>query len=147
MNIQRIASASWEGDLESGTGAISTESGALADEPIAWSARVAGADGTNPEELLAAAVASCYAMAFTATAGRRDRTPRSTKVRACCTLDKGTDGLHITEMTVDLETGIPGMDDVGVRELAEEAALACPVSRALATRITIGTSTLAGARV
>lgn len=130
-NVERRSHVVWEGDLASGNGRMTEESSkTLEDAPITWASRVERPDGkTSPEELIASAHASCYAMALSNTLAEKGTPPERLEVDAVCTLDN--EALKIT--TVDLEVrGVVG--DIGNQDFenaAREAEQSCPVSNAL----------------
>jgi lipoyl-dependent peroxiredoxin len=127
-DILRHASATWAGDLRSGTGSASTESGALKDAKIAFVSRFENEPGSNPEELLAAAHAACFSMALSANLGRQGLTPKEIRTRATVTLNKGEAGFKITKVHLETEGEVPGIDQAGFAEAAEKTKQTCPVS-------------------
>jgi osmotically inducible protein OsmC len=135
----RVATVSWQGDL-SGSGDLTLESsGVLKATPVTWASRAEAPDGrTSPEELLAAAHASCYAMAFSnhlATEG--GVTAESLKVRAECDLDRVDGGLKVTTMRLQVRGVVPGIDEAGFVKLATEAEEKCPISNAIRGNVQI----------
>ena len=127
----RKAGAIWNGDLKSGGGMISTESKAMYEQPYNFSTRFEDAPGTNPEELLAAAHAACFSMAFASTLKKKGFTPKQIETNAECTIESQDDGWQITKMWLHTRGQIPGIDDGKFQELAKEAARGCPVSKLL----------------
>jgi osmotically inducible protein OsmC len=127
-DIERHATASWSGDLRGGTGKASTESGAVSDAPVAFSSRFENNPGSNPEELLAAAHASCFSMALSGVLGRQGSTPKEIRTRATLTLHKGESGFKITKMHLATEGDVPGIDQAAFQAAAEQAKQTCPVS-------------------
>ncbi|WP_336037981.1 OsmC family peroxiredoxin [Halobacterium yunchengense] len=124
----RTASAVWNGTLHDGEGALSLESGAY-DGPYSFASRFADADTTNPEELLGAAEAGCYAMALALHLGEAGYDPQRVQAEAAVTLD--ADALEITGVELDVTGEVPGVDEAEFREHAADAAEGCPVSKAL----------------
>jgi lipoyl-dependent peroxiredoxin len=124
------SSAVWEGGLRGGRGHFQTASGALSGD-YSFATRFESAKGTNPEELIAAAHASCLSMALSAglEAAKTPATRISTK--ASCTIDKVGDGFKITKMRLEVRGEVPGLDEAGFRAAAEKAKDGCPVSQAL----------------
>ncbi|HWQ14611.1 MAG TPA: OsmC family peroxiredoxin [Roseiflexaceae bacterium] len=127
-DILRRASATWAGDLRSGSGTASTESGALRDVKMAFSSRFENESGSNPEELLAAAHAACFSMALSANLGRQGFTPTAIRTQATLTLHKGEAGFKITKIHLDTEAEVPGIDDATFQATAEKTKQTCPVS-------------------
>jgi lipoyl-dependent peroxiredoxin len=135
MALDTTASAHWEGDLMSGAGTASFTSGAIGTLPISWKARSEGVEGvTNPEELIAAAHASCFSMSLSNILGKRGTPPAALDVTATVTFVPGT---GITDVVLELEGDVPGLDDAEFRAAAEEAKVNCPVSKALAGNVDI----------
>src|SRR5471032_748730 len=129
--MKRKASARWQGDLKAGKGAISTDSGVLADTPYSFTTRFEGAKGTNPEELIAASHAGCFTMALSAELGKAGFTPDSIETTAVVTLDlHGTPTVTKSHLTTTAK--IPGIDKAKFDEIAAGAKAGCPISRLLA---------------
>ncbi len=133
--MKRKASAIWRGGLKDGKGNISTESGVLAQTQYSFSTRFESGVGTNPEELIAAAHAGCFAMAFSAELGKAGITPKSIQVTATVTLDKTDAGWTVTESHLDVMAKIPGADRAKVLGVANVAKLGCPISRLLNAKV------------
>jgi len=108
--MKRKASAVWRGGLKDGKGSISTESGVLKETQYSFSTRFESGIGTNPEELIAAAHAGCFAMAFSAELGKTGITPESISVTATVTLDKTDAGWTVTASHLDVSAKIPGAE-------------------------------------
>jgi osmotically inducible protein OsmC len=144
--IHKSASVHWEGKGKAGQGLISTETGALQDHPYGFGSRFEDdRKGSNPEELLAAAHASCFTMAFSfACAAKGFETAKADTV-ATVHLDKVGDGYRIDRIDLELRASIPGIDAQTFQQLAVQAKNTCPLSRALASvpRITLIASLLA----
>src|ERR1700685_1488691 len=100
--MKRTASALWQGGLKDGKGSISTESGVLKDTQYSFSTRFENGIGTNPEELIAAAHAGCFSMAFSAQLGEAGITPDSINTTATVTLEKTDAGFTVTESHLDM---------------------------------------------
>jgi len=109
--MKKSASAVWQGGLKDGKGTISTESGALKDNPYGFNTRFEGAPGTNPEELIGAAHAGCFSMALSMMLGQAGLTAERIETRAEVTLDKDGEGFSITAIDLTLKARIPGADD------------------------------------
>ena len=135
--MKRKASAVWRGGLKGGKGSITTESGELKQTPYSFSTRFENGIGTNPEELIAAAHAGCFSMAFSAELGKAGLTPESSHTTATVTLDKTDAGWAVTESHLDLTAKIPGMDELKFNAIANAAKEGCPVSRLLKANVTL----------
>ena len=128
----RKASAEWKGNLKEGQGTVSTESGALKDLRYSFTTRFENAAGTNPEELIGAAHASCFAMALSGKLGGANMTAESIQVTANVSLDKLDAGWTVTAVHLDLTAKIPNADPTAFQKAAEDAKAGCPISRLLA---------------
>ena len=135
--MKRKASAVWRGGLKEGKGSISTESGVLAQTQYSFSTRFESGVGTNPEELIAAAHAGCFAMAFSAELGKAGIIPESISATATVTLDKTEAGWTVTSSHLDVTAKIPGADRSKVLGVANVAKLGCPISRLLKANVTM----------
>ncbi|GAC1393549.1 MAG: OsmC family protein [Vulcanimicrobiaceae bacterium] len=131
MAINRRASGSWAGDLKSGSGMVSTQSGAIKDLPFSFGTRFGDVPGTNPEELIAAAHAGCYSMALTAYLGSQNIVSNRIETKAVCTLEQIEGGFKIAKMHLSVTGDVPGVDTARFAQLASEAERQCPVSNAL----------------
>lgn len=135
MAIQRKADVLWENDLLNGGGRVRFGSGGLPESPVTWNARTEQHGGkTSPEELLAAAHASCYAMALSGTLARRGTPPKRLDVSAVCTFDKLGGGWKVTTMELSVKGSVPGIDKAKFEDAAREA-LDVSTGRAIATCI------------
>ncbi|MGA6097918.1 OsmC family protein [Stutzerimonas marianensis] len=141
--MKKTASAVWQGDLKSGKGTISTQSGALKDNPYGFNTRFEGAPGTNPEELIGAAHAGCFSMAFSMMLGQAGLTPERIDTSAEVTLDKQGEGFAITQIALTMKAKVPGASEEQFREIANKAKEGCPVSRVLNAQISLN-ATLEG---
>lgn len=130
-DIRRTGEATWRGDLTRGDGVVSTESGTLAQESYTFKTRFGNAEGTNPEELIAAAHAACYSMAFAHTLSEKGHRPESITTRATCSLVPTDGGFRIARMHLQVRGKVPGLDEAAFRQIAEEADRGCPVSNLL----------------
>jgi lipoyl-dependent peroxiredoxin len=135
--MQRKASAEWSGGLKDGKGTISAESGVLSGVPYSFSRRFENEKGTNPEELVAAAHASCFAMATSAQLGTVGITAESIAATATVALEKVGDGFSITTSHLNVTIKAPGADRAKVQEAAENAKGGCPVSKLLNAKISM----------
>jgi osmotically inducible protein OsmC len=135
--MKRKASAVWQGDLKSGKGSISTESGVLKQSQYSFGTRFENGVGTNPEELIAAAHAGCFSMALSAELGKAGFTPESIHTTATITLDKTNAGFTVTESHLDMTAKIPGIDQAKFIAIANGAKAGCPISRLLNAKVTL----------
>lgn len=135
--MKRKASAVWRGDLKTGKGGISTESGVLKETQYSFGTRFENGVGTNPEELIAAAHAGCFAMAFSAELGKAGLTPETISATATVSLDKTDAGWTVTESHLDVTAKVPGADKSKVLEIASGAKAGCPISRLLNAKVTM----------
>lgn len=140
--MKKTASAHWQGDLKQGKGTISTESGALKENPYGFNTRFEDTPGTNPEELVGAAHAGCFSMAFSMLLGEEDFTPDSIDTKATVTLEKQSDGFSITAVHLEMQARIPGIDQAKFEEIAKKAKIGCPVSKLLNADITLDATLL-----
>jgi osmotically inducible protein OsmC len=135
--MKRKASAVWRGGLKDGKGTISSESGVLKETQYSFSTRFENGIGTNPEELVAAAHAGCFSMAFSAELGKANLTPESIHTTATITMDKTDAGWTITESHLDVAAKIPGVDPAKFTAAANAAKAGCPISRLLKANVTM----------
>lgn len=135
--MKRKATAEWRGDLKAGKGTLTTESGVLAGARYSFTTRFEGEKGTNPEELVAAAHAGCFAMALSAELGKANLTAESLKATAVVSLEKDAGGWSITESALDLVAKIPGASEAAFRAAADSAKANCPLSKLLKAKITL----------
>jgi osmotically inducible protein OsmC len=142
MSIIKKASAHWEGDLKSGIGSISTETGVLRDAPYGFKARFEGGKGTNPEELIGAAHAGCFSMALSMILGGANLKADSIDTQAEVTLDQDGEGFSITAVHLILKAKIPGATQQQFDELTAKAKEGCPVSKVLNAKITLDATLL-----
>jgi osmotically inducible protein OsmC len=134
MAARRRADAVWNGDLPSGKGRVSAStSGAFKDLAVSWATRSEEASNgqTSPEELVAAAHASCFAMALSAGLGRAGHPPEQLDVSATVTFDRVGDGFKVTSSELSVRGRVPGLDAAGFQQAAEAAKDGCPISQAL----------------
>jgi osmotically inducible protein OsmC len=133
MSAIRRAEVSWSGDLTSGTGTVSARSsGAFESLPVSWAARTESSDGkTSPEELVAAAHASCFAMAFSGGLARAGTPPERLDVSADVTFDKVDAGWRVISSALTVRGVVPGMSADDFVAAAEAAKDGCPISQAL----------------
>ena len=133
MEITRHADVSWSGDLQTGSGTINyVSSGAFSRLPVTWASRTEDHNGrTSPEELLAAAHASCFSMAFSARLGKNGTPAAKLDTKVVISFAKGDAGWKIATSTITVKGDVPGIDLDTFKALAEDAKDNCPVSVAL----------------
>lgn len=129
MKIKRKGSAVWQGGLKDGKGAISTESGALSSYPYGFATRFEGQRGSNPEELIGAAHASCFTMALSLILGEAQLKAEQMETSAEVTLEQVEGGYAITSIHLTLKAKIPNANESKFQELAAKAKAGCPVSK------------------
>lgn len=129
--LLRRATATWQGTLLEGNGRVSTGSGALREAAVSFASRFENAPASNPEELLAAAHASCFSMKLSGVLTAAGHPPAEIHTTATLTLSKLESGWKITRMHLDTEARVPGIDEAGFQEAAEDAKRNCPVSELL----------------
>lgn len=146
MAFKRYADARWQGDLQAGSGSISTpQSGLFADQNFSFKTRFGDQTGTNPEELLAAAHAGCFSMALSAVLGKAGFVPEEIRTRAEVTMEPGMDpGPTVTGVTLVLVARVPGIDAATFDDLAQQAKAGCVISRALAVPVQLQATLEAG---
>lgn len=135
--MKKHATAVWQGDLKTGKGAISTQSGALKDVPYGFNTRFADQPGSNPEELIGAAHAGCFSMALSNILGQKGLVAERIETRADVTLDKADGGFAITAVHLTVRASIPGADAAAFQAATDEAKQGCPVSKVLNAEITM----------
>lgn len=134
MSISK-ATAQWEGTLKAGKGAMKPAHGA--DVPFSLGTRFEGVAGSNPEEMLGAALAGCFSMALSLTLEKAGATPKSIQTSANVKLEKDGEGFTITTIDLSTEVAADGLTDDKLQELAAATKKGCPVSKALASVGTI----------
>ena len=135
--MKRKASAVWQGGLKDGKGTVSTASGALSETQYSFSTRFEEGTGTNPEELIAAAHAGCFAMALSGQLGNSGLTAERIDVTATVTMEKLEAGWTVSASHLDLTARIPGADQAAFETAANNAKAGCPISRLLNAEITL----------
>ena len=129
---ERRGDGVWEGDLAKGWGYVTLASGASDVLDVTWASRTERSEGkTSPEELIAAAHASCFSMALSHGLAQAGTPPERLSVSAVCSLDKANGGFKITSMDIDVRGRVPGIETDAFKQAAEEAKEGCPVSGAL----------------
>jgi lipoyl-dependent peroxiredoxin len=137
MAASRTATVTWTGTLAEGSGTVSAGTSELfTDLPVSWATRTESPNGqTSPEELLAAAHASCFSMALSGALARAGTPPDHVHVSATVTFDKVGDAWSVTRSELDVVGTVPGLDEAGFDAAAQDAKDNCPVSRALAGNV------------
>jgi len=145
MAAKRTAQAVWEHDLAHGHGTVKGASGALGEVAVTWASRTeAPAGKTSPEELLAAANASCFCMALSAGLGRMQKPPERLSVSATATFDKVGDGWKVTTMELEVTGKVPGISAAEFEQAAKAASVGCPISAALKGNVAISVTARLG---
>lgn len=135
--MKKSASATWSGGLKDGQGTISTQTGVLREAPFGFGSRFEDGPGTNPEELIGAALAGCFSMALSLGLGNAGLTPERIETRADVTLDKQGDGFAITTIALNCRARVPGADADTFQRIAQETKQGCPVSKVLKADISL----------
>ncbi len=135
--MKRSANAVWTGDLRSGHGTISTESGVLSDTQYSFKTRFEHGAGTNPEELIAAAHAGCFSMALSVELQKAGLIAEKIATKADVTLEQKVGGFAITAVHLTLRAKVPGASQADFDEAAQAAKAGCPVSKLLRAEITL----------
>ena len=132
IEILRSAEAVWRGDLKSGQGSTSTDTRVLSDVPYSFKTRFENdKQGTNPEELIAAAHAACFSMAFSNQLASAGHAPKEVRTKAVLSLVKGESGFKISKIRLETTGKVDGIDDAAFQQIAEKAKNGCPVSQLL----------------
>lgn len=137
MTIKKHGSARWTGNLKEGKGHVSTETGVLDDQPYGFNTRFEGAKGTNPEELIGAAHASCFSMALSMILEGYDLVADSIETKATVHLEQKDGGFHVPKVHLDVTAKIPGASEDQFAEAANTAKENCPISKLLTAEITM----------
>ena len=131
------AKAVWTGTGKDGSGRLTSESGVLSDTAYSFKTRFENEKGTNPEELIAAAHAGCFAMALAFALQKAGLNPTSLTVDAAVSLDPDGDGFKVSKSALTLVAEVPGLEKAKFDELAEGAKKGCPISKLLNAEITL----------
>ena len=135
--MQRKGSAIWQGDLKSGKGTVSTDSGVLSQTQYSFSTRFESGKGTNPEELIAAAHAGCFTMALSGQLGAAGLIAEKLETTATVTFEKLEAGWTVTGILLDVTGRVPNADQAAGEKATQAAKAGCPISRLLNTTITM----------
>jgi lipoyl-dependent peroxiredoxin len=136
-DIKRNAIAVWLGSGKEGHGTLNTQSGALTDVPYSFAQRFGEEKGTNPEELIAAAHAGCFAMALAFALSGAGHPPKRLETRADVSMVKEGEGWRIDAVALQLKANVPDIEPEKFQDLAEKAKAGCPVSKLLNAKITL----------
>ena len=136
-NMKRKGSAVWRGGIKTGEGTVSTESGVLSDVGYSFAKRFGDEPGTNPEELIGAAHAGCFSMAFSGQLGAAGFEAEKIETTAIVTVENVEGGFAITKVHLDVQATVPNLDDSQFQEIAKKAKEGCPVSKLLKADITM----------
>jgi osmotically inducible protein OsmC len=135
-SAERRAEVVWEGDLPHGSGRFTVGSGAMGEQAVTWASRTERSDGkTSPEELIAAAHGSCFAMALSNVLAQGGTPPERLEITAVCTFD--VDEVKVSSVDLDIRGHVPGIDAEDFRRAVEQADQGCPVSNALRGNVDI----------
>lgn len=135
---ERKASVVWNGGLSDGGGSMSLQSSGAAELPVSWGARTETPGGkTSPEELIAGALSSCYAMAFSNVLSQADLTPDELNVSAVCTFDMVDGAPKVTKADLSVRGSVSGVDQSRFEDLARQAEQGCPVANAIRNNVEI----------
>ncbi|MBS0191842.1 MAG: OsmC family protein [Phycisphaerales bacterium] len=135
--IKRTAQAEWNGSIKEGSGSLSAPGGALKNTPYSFSSRFENANGTNPEELIAAAHAGCFTMALSFIMSNAGIKPSKLATTATLSMEQVDQGWQISAIHLDVSGYVPGIDAARFQQLAAEAKANCPVSKVLNAKITM----------
>ena len=136
-SIRRTGSAVWNGSGKEGSGSLSTQSGTLRDTPYSFTARFGEAQGTNPEELIAAAHAGCFTMALAFKLQGAGHVAETLRTEARLSMEQEGAGWSIKAVALTLRARVPGVSPEEFRKLADDAKATCPVSRVLKAEINL----------
>lgn len=135
--LKRTGSAVWQGDLKTGSGTVSTDSGVLSQAQYSFSTRFENGKGTNPEELIAAAHAGCFTMALSGQLGSAGLIPEKLETTATVTMDKLDAGWTVTNIVLAVKGKVPKADQAAWDKATQAAKTGCPISRLLKASITL----------
>jgi osmotically inducible protein OsmC len=135
--MERQATARWHGAVKEGRGSITTESKTLSEQAYSFTSRFEQGQGTNPEELIAAAHAGCFSMALALELGNAGLTPDSIETRAAVNIEQQGEGFSITSVHLDVSASVPDADDGAFQKAADTAREGCPVSKVLNAEISM----------
>ncbi len=129
--MEKFSTVVWKGDLKEGQGRINSESGALKDVPFSFTTRFEGEPGSNPEELIGAALAACFSMALSANLGKSGFTPTKIHTSASVKLIKEGEGFAISDIYLSTQGIVPDIDEANFKKAAELTKKTCPIAKLL----------------
>ena len=135
--IKKFGTAHWEGQIKDGGGTISTETAALSDHPYGFNARFEGGKGTNPEELVGASHAGCFAMALSLGLTEAGYTPASIDAKSTISLEEKDGGFAVTHAHLDVTASVPGIEEEEFMQIAKATETGCPISKLLSCDISM----------
>lgn len=137
MTIKKTASSTWSGDIKTGKGSISTQSGALNKQPYGFNTRFEDKAGSNPEELVGAAHSACFSMALSLALGDAGFTADKIDTKATVSLDEVDDGFSVTHIALEVKARIDDIQNEQFQALCEQTKKNCPISKLLNTEISL----------
>ncbi len=137
MTIKKTASSNWSGDIKSGKGTISTQSGALDNQPYGFNTRFEDKPGSNPEELVGAAHSACFGMALSLALGEAGFTAENINTEAVVSLNEVDDGFAVTHIALEVNATIADISNEQFQALCEQTKKGCPISKLLNTEISL----------
>lgn len=135
--IKKHGTANWQGTLKDGIGKVSTQTKALTDHPYGFKARFEDGPGTNPEELVGAAHAACFAMAMSLNLGEKGYTADNIDSKSTIHLEEVDGGFAVTKAHIEVTATIPGISEEEFMEIAKATETGCPISKLLDAEITM----------
>jgi len=137
MTIKKSARSTWSGDIKKGKGYISTQSGALDNQPYGFNTRFEDKPGSNPEELVGAAHSACFGMALSLALGEAGFTAENINTEAVVSLDEVDDGFAVTHIALEVNATIADISNEQFQALCEQTKKGCPISKLLNTEISL----------
>lgn len=137
MTIKKSARSTWSGDIKQGKGSISTQSGALNEQPYGFNTRFEDKAGSNPEELVAAAHSACFSMALSLELGEAGFTAQNIDTKATVSLDEVSDGFEVSQIALEVTAEIADISNEQFQALCENTKKGCPISKLLNADISL----------
>lgn len=137
MTIKKSARSTWSGDIKKGKGYISTQSGALDNQPYGFNTRFEDKPGSNPEELVGAAHSACFGMALSLALGEAGFTAENINTEAVVSLNEVDDGFAVTHIALEVNATIADISNEQFQALCEQTKKGCPISKLLNTEISL----------
>lgn len=137
MTIKKSARSTWSGDIKKGKGTISTQSGALDNQPYGFNTRFEDKPGSNPEELVGAAHSACFGMALSLALGEAGFTAENINTEAVVSLNEVDDGFAVTHIALEINATIADISNEQFQALCEQTKKGCPISKLLNTEISL----------